>query len=156
VGRIGGIEQPRPSSADQAWDTDQVTADAVEQEVGADAGEPAMFDLAHGAVLLAPAENAFDHLGAGLGDGIAGMARGAGVDAGPRLNRAGPGCGSVRSRQRAPAAGSAAATCRPKTGQGRVTHPALGGGLRTRTLISNEWKVEASVARCLRTPPAGA
>jgi hypothetical protein len=40
---------------------DQVIGDQIEEEVGGDAGYAAMFGLAHRAVLLAPAEDAFGH-----------------------------------------------------------------------------------------------
>lgn len=45
----------------QFWNADQVVGDQVEQEVGGDAGKTAMLSLAHGAVLLAPSEDALDH-----------------------------------------------------------------------------------------------
>ena len=48
-------------SGKQFGNTDQVIGDQIEQEVGGDASDAAMFGLAHGAMLLAPSENAFDH-----------------------------------------------------------------------------------------------
>jgi len=43
----------------------------VEQEVGGDASDAAMFGLAHGAMLLAASENALDHRPARLRHAIA-------------------------------------------------------------------------------------
>src|SRR4029077_8815604 len=65
---------------EQFRDADQIVGDQVEQEVGSDAGDAAMFGLAHRPVLLAPAEDAFDHGPARLRHAIAFMPRGAGVD----------------------------------------------------------------------------
>ena len=45
----------------QFGDADQVIGDQIEQEVGGDASYAAMFGLAHGAVLLAPTEDALGH-----------------------------------------------------------------------------------------------
>lgn len=49
------------SCGDQPGYPDEVVGDQVEQEVGGDAGWASMFVLAHGSVLLAPPEDAFDH-----------------------------------------------------------------------------------------------
>jgi hypothetical protein len=40
---------------------DQVVADQIELEVGGDATDAAVFGLAHGAMMLAPAEDALGH-----------------------------------------------------------------------------------------------
>jgi hypothetical protein len=48
-------------SCKQFGDADQVIGDEIEQEVGGDASDATMFGLAHGAVLLAPSEDALDH-----------------------------------------------------------------------------------------------
>ena len=40
---------------------DQIVGDQIEQEVGGDAADATMFGLAHGAMLLAPSEDALDH-----------------------------------------------------------------------------------------------
>jgi hypothetical protein len=45
----------------QFGDADQVIGDQIEQEVGGDAADATMFGLAHGAMLLAPSEDALDH-----------------------------------------------------------------------------------------------
>ena len=45
----------------QFWNADEIVGDEVEEEIGGDAGEAAMLGLAHGAVLLAPPEDALDH-----------------------------------------------------------------------------------------------
>jgi hypothetical protein len=66
--------------SDQFGNADELIGDQVEQEVSADASDPAMLGLAHGAVLLAQAENAFDHYTAGLRHAVAGMPRGATID----------------------------------------------------------------------------
>jgi hypothetical protein len=42
----------------QFGDADQVIGDQIEEEVGGDATDAAMFGLAHGSVLLAPTEDA--------------------------------------------------------------------------------------------------
>src|SRR5215212_8159623 len=67
-------------SRDQFGNADQVVGDQIEHEVGGDAADAAMFGLAHGAVLLAPTEYAFDHRAARLRHAIAIMLRGASVD----------------------------------------------------------------------------
>ena len=48
-------------SGKQFGNADQVIGDQIEQEVGGDASDAAMLGLAHGAMLLAPAEDALDH-----------------------------------------------------------------------------------------------
>src|SRR3989304_3448333 len=53
------------------WNADQIVGDQIEHEVGGDAADAAMFGLAHCAVLLAPAEDAFDHGAARLRHAIA-------------------------------------------------------------------------------------
>jgi hypothetical protein len=45
----------------QFRNADQVVGDQIEHEIGSDLGYAAMFGLAHRAVLLAPAEDAFNH-----------------------------------------------------------------------------------------------
>ena len=47
--------------SDLFGNADQVIGDQIEQEVGGDASDATMFGLAHGAMLLAPSENALDH-----------------------------------------------------------------------------------------------
>ena len=59
---------------------DEIVGDEVEHEVAGDGGDAAMLGLAHGAVLLAPAEDALDHGPARLGDAVADVAGGAFVD----------------------------------------------------------------------------
>lgn len=59
---------------------DEVVSDQVEHEVGAHGSDATMLGLAHGAVLLAPPEDALDHGPAGLGDAIGDVAGGALVD----------------------------------------------------------------------------
>jgi hypothetical protein len=66
--------------SDERWDSHQIVGDEVEHEVGADSGDAAMPGLAHGAVLLAPSEDALDHCPARLGDAVADVAGGALVD----------------------------------------------------------------------------
>ena len=45
----------------QFGNADQVIGDQVEQEVGGDTTYATVFGLAHGAMLLAPSEDALDH-----------------------------------------------------------------------------------------------
>ena len=45
----------------QFWNANEIVGDQVEEKVGSDAGDAAMLGLAHGAVLLAPTEDALDH-----------------------------------------------------------------------------------------------
>src|SRR5258708_20450926 len=59
---------------------DQVIGDQIEQEVGGDASDAAMFSLAHGAVLLAPSEDALDHRSARLRHAITLMPGGSFID----------------------------------------------------------------------------
>ena len=68
---------------DQFGDADQIVGDQVEQEIGSDGGDAAMFGLAHRAVLLAPAEDAFGHRPARLRHAIALVPRGPSVDGAP-------------------------------------------------------------------------
>jgi hypothetical protein len=60
--------------------TDQIIGDDVDEEIARHAMNAAMFGPAHGSVLLAPTEDAFDHLAALLRHGIAFMPRRAAVD----------------------------------------------------------------------------
>jgi hypothetical protein len=50
----------------QFGNADQIVGDQIEQEVGVDGADATMLRLAHRAVLLGPAENAFDHRAARL------------------------------------------------------------------------------------------
>src|SRR5690242_19699065 len=72
---------------DQFGNAYQVIGDQVEHEVGGNAANATMFGPAHRAVLLAPAEDAFDHRPARLRHAIAMMARGPCVDSAPAVNR---------------------------------------------------------------------
>ena len=65
---------------EQFGDADQVVSDQIEHEVSSDAGYATMFGLAHRAVLLAPAEDAFGHRPARLRHAVALVPRGASVD----------------------------------------------------------------------------
>src|SRR6516225_1374649 len=65
---------------DQLRNADQVVGDQIEHEVSSDACDAAMFGLAHGAMLLAPAEDAFDHRPARLRHSIAVVPCGAPID----------------------------------------------------------------------------
>src|ERR1700681_3502833 len=67
-------------SGKQFGNADQVIGDQIEQEVGGDASDATMFGLAHGAMLLAPSEDALDHRPARLRDAIAWMPGGSFVD----------------------------------------------------------------------------
>ena len=49
------------STCDELGYPDEVVGDQIEQEVGGDASDAPMFGLAHGAMLLAPSEDALDH-----------------------------------------------------------------------------------------------
>ena len=64
----------------QFGDADQVIGDQIEQEVGGDASDATMFGLAHGAMLLAPSENALDHRPSRLRHAIALMPGGSFID----------------------------------------------------------------------------
>src|SRR6202047_2063523 len=55
----------------QCRDADQVVGDEVQQESSVDTSNPAMLSLAHRAMLLAPAKDAFDHFAALLRHAIA-------------------------------------------------------------------------------------
>jgi len=69
-----------PSGGDELGDADQIIGDEIEQEAGGDTGDAAVLGLAHGAVLLAPAEDAFDHRAPPLRQAVARVACGALVD----------------------------------------------------------------------------
>src|ERR671934_539702 len=79
-GDFGCSESPLTLRSQQFTDADQVIDDQVEQEVGSDAGDAAMFGLTHRAVLLAPTEDAFGHRSARLRHGVAFVPRGTSVD----------------------------------------------------------------------------
>src|SRR6266536_2395240 len=64
----------------QFGNADQIVGDQIEHEIGSDTGSAAMFGLAHRAVLLTPAEDAFGHRPARLRNAIAFVPRGASVD----------------------------------------------------------------------------
>src|SRR6266496_3064565 len=64
----------------QFGNSDQIVSDQIEHEIGGDTGYAAMFGLAHRAVLLTPAEDAFGHRPARLRNAIAFVPRGASVD----------------------------------------------------------------------------
>lgn len=64
-----------------------------------------MLGLAHGAVLLALDENAFDHCAAGLRNAVAGMPRGATID-GALVLRSGLGGAVVLSNMRRDVSGA--------------------------------------------------
>jgi hypothetical protein len=63
----------------QFGNADQVIGDQIEQD-GGDASDATMFGLAHGAMLLAPSENALDHRPARLRHAVPRMPRGSFVD----------------------------------------------------------------------------
>src|SRR5215213_2761613 len=67
-------------SRDQFGNAYQVVGNQIEQEIGSDAADAAVFGLAHRAVLLAPTEDAFDYRATRLRHAIADMLRGASVD----------------------------------------------------------------------------
>src|SRR5258708_22816574 len=82
---------------------DQVIGDQIEQEVGGDASDAAMFSLAHGAVLLAPSEDALDHRSARLRHAITLMPGGSFIDGtGARLAGFGDGLCLSHMRRHAP------------------------------------------------------
>src|ERR1700732_4525231 len=64
----------------QFRDADQVVGDEVQQESFPDTSNPAMLSLAHRAMLLAPAKDAFDHFAALLRHAIARVPCRAGID----------------------------------------------------------------------------
>src|ERR1700693_3738228 len=64
----------------QFGDADQIIGDQIEHEVGSDPSDAAMFGLAHGAVLLAPTEDALSHRPARLRHAIPRMPRGSFID----------------------------------------------------------------------------
>lgn len=58
---VRGYCHPALLRSHQLGNADQVVGDQIEQEVGGDATDATMFGLAHGAMLLAPAEDALGH-----------------------------------------------------------------------------------------------
>jgi hypothetical protein len=66
--------------SDQFGNADQVVGDQIEEEIGGDATDAAMFGLAHGPVLLAPTEDALGHRPTRLRHAVARMPRGSFVD----------------------------------------------------------------------------
>lgn len=68
------------SCGDQLGYPDQIVGDQVEQEVASDADGASMFGLAHGSVLLAPAEDALGHGTACLRHAVAVVSGGSSVD----------------------------------------------------------------------------
>src|SRR6266567_2476925 len=64
----------------QFGNADQIVGDEIEHEIASDTGYAAMFGLAHRAVLLAPAEDAFGHRPARLRHAVAFVPRGASID----------------------------------------------------------------------------
>ncbi len=72
--------QIRPSDCHQFWDAHQIICDQVEHEGPGHARNSAQLGLAHGSMLLAPAEHALDHRPAGLRHRITRMARGAAIN----------------------------------------------------------------------------
>ena len=71
------------SGGDELGDAHEIVGDEIEHEVGSDGCRASMFSLAHCAVLLAPAEDAFGHFAAGLGDLVADVAGRARIDRTP-------------------------------------------------------------------------
>src|SRR5258707_14118455 len=65
------------SGGDELGNADEIVGDEVEHEVGADGGEATMIGLAHGAVQLAPAEDALGHGPARLEDAVVDVPGGA-------------------------------------------------------------------------------
>lgn len=66
--RLDAVFGPAPGYPGAGWlsgkqfgNADQVVGDQIEQEVGGDPSNATMFGLAHGAMLLAPSEDALDH-----------------------------------------------------------------------------------------------
>jgi len=55
------LSQSPGSGGDELWNADEIVGDEIEHEVSADGGDAAVLGLAHGSVLLAPAEDALDH-----------------------------------------------------------------------------------------------
>ena len=81
---IGGWRHSCCSDAElngqQFGNSDQSVCEQIEQEGGSDASDAAMLGLAHGAVLLAPAEDAFGHRPARLRHALALVACAASVN----------------------------------------------------------------------------
>ena len=69
-----------PLCGKQFGKADQIIGDQVEHEVGGHASDAAMFGFAHGAVLLAPAEDAFDHGPTRLRHSVTGVPGGSPID----------------------------------------------------------------------------
>ena len=67
-------------SGDQFGNADQIVGDQVKYEVGGNTTDAAMLCFAHRAMLLTPAEHAFDHRPARLRHAISLVARGPLVD----------------------------------------------------------------------------
>lgn len=91
-----------------AGNADQVIGNQIELEVGGDPSDATMFGP-HGAMLLAPSENALDHRPARLRHAISPMPRGAFVD-GAAAVLAGFGDGLVLCHMRRHADGARLAT----------------------------------------------
>jgi len=83
----------------------QVVGDQIEQEVCGDASDATMFGLAHGAMLLAPSEDALDHRPTRLRHAISRMPCGSFVD-GAVAGLAGFGDGLVSRHMRRHADGA--------------------------------------------------
>ena len=77
--RFGG-RAPGWLRCNQFGNADQVIGDQIEQEVGGDASDATMFGLSHGAMLLAPTEDALGHRPARLRHAVPRMPRGSLVD----------------------------------------------------------------------------
>src|SRR6266487_1747083 len=77
---VSRIVSGRGLRRQQFGNTNQIVGDQIEHEIGGDTGYAAMFGLAHRAVLLAPAEDAFGHRPARLRNAVAFVPRGTSVD----------------------------------------------------------------------------
>src|ERR1700738_543074 len=77
---MSGFDCRQAQGCNKFGNADQVVGDQIEQEVGGDATDAAMLGFAHGAVLLAPTEDAFDHRPARLRHTVSRMPRGSFVD----------------------------------------------------------------------------
>ena len=75
-----GVERCSDLCGNQFRDADQVGGDEVQQDSSGDTSNPAMLRLAHRAMLLAPAKDAFDHFAALLRHPIARVPCRAGID----------------------------------------------------------------------------
>src|SRR5437016_2626779 len=76
-------KQTPPSRGNEPGDAYEIVGDEVEHEVCSDGCDTSMLGLAHRAMLLAPAEDAFGHLSTSLGDLVADVASGARIDRAP-------------------------------------------------------------------------